>query len=272
MRERRWVFSEDKAVALNGYFNEKDDASMEALPAVVVLPGGGYLGISEPEGAPVARWFAENGFRAFVLEYTTAYGEFGKTGDMNPNVLFPGPAYDLASALMTIRENAKEWNIEPERIALCGFSAGGHLVSYFANNWVKLAAECGVEARVLRPNASILCYGATDLTRDPETFMEKQMYTAVFGTDNPAEEERVALSARFNVNINTPPTFLWHSAADTAVPATDSISLAAALAREHVHYALHVFDKGAHADGLSEGMPAQIWPQLAVRFLGRYMR
>ena len=272
MTERRWVFSEDKKVALNGYFGDTG-SSTEPMPAVVVLPGGGYIGIAEPEGAPVARWFAQNGFHAFVMEYSTAYGEFGRTeGEMNPNALFPGPAYDLASALVMIRENAKEWNIDENRIALCGFSAGGHLAAYFGNNWIELAKDCEVPARMLKPNADILCYAATDMTRDASSFMEKQMYTAIFGTDSPSEDERKALTPRYNVNVNTPPTFMWHSAADTAVPAVDSMTFAAALANERIHYALHIFDKGAHADALSEGLPAQIWPQLAVRFLNRYMR
>ncbi len=272
MTERRWVFSEDSKVALNGYF-EEDTAASEPMPAIVILPGGGYIAISETEGEPVARWFAANGFRAFVMEYSTAYGEFGKTdGEMNPNVQFPGPAYDLASALVLIRENAAEWNIDENRIALCGFSAGGHLAAYFANNWVELAKGCEVPARMIKPNAVILGYAATDLTRQAGSFMEKQMHTAIFGTDSPSEEERRELTPRFNVNVNTPPTFLWHAATDTSVPAMDSMTMAAALAQEHIHYALHIFDRGMHADAMAEGMPAQIWPQLAVRFLNRYMR
>lgn len=266
MTEKTWSLN---SALLRGFY-EEDENSMAAKPAVVVLPGGGYLAISETEGAPVAKWFAQNGFRAFVLEYSTAYESFGQTGEMNPDAVFPGPACDVARALFKIRESCREWSIDPQRIALCGFSAGGHLAAYYGNNWVDLAERLELPARQIKPNASILCYAASDMTRRGGD-LDREMLRAITGAITPTPEVLAALTPKLNVNINTPPTFLWHAANDAVVPATDSISLAAALAGEGVRYELHVFDRGVHATGLSEGMPAEIWPGLAAKFMRRYM-
>lgn len=266
MTEKTWRLEN---AFLNGYFSE-DEHSMAAKPAVVVLPGGGYLALSETEGAPVAKWFAENGFRAFVLEYSTAYESFGQTGEMNPNAVFPGPACDVGRALAFIREHSREWGIDPSRIALCGFSAGGHLAAYYGNNWVNVAEILGLPARQIKPNASILSYAASDMTRRGGD-LDREMLRAITGSGDPSSEALEALTPKLNININTPPTFLWHAANDAVVPAMDSISLAAALASEGVRYELHVFDRGVHATGLSEGMPAELWPGLATKFLRRYM-
>lgn len=247
------------------------------LPAMIVLPGGAYIACAPNEGEPIARFFAERGFAAFVLKYSTMYENFApaRGEPVNKNVHFPGPLLDLGRAVLTIRERAGEWGVSREKIALCGFSAGGHLAASYITGWngAELAV-LGVPPEKLRPSAAVLCYPVTDfgiLLSQRAREAAQMVYQALFGTSEPALEQLALRSPARHVTDSTPPTFIWHTADDDRVPVQNSLVMASALERAGVPFELHVFDHGPHAADLSCGLPAEVWPDLAERFLKRIL-
>ena len=268
------LWPEDEKVTLTAYPAEKDGA-----PAVLILPGGGYVAISQGEGEPVAEYFASRGFGAFVLDYSTIYTDFSfqKDAPSNPRAAWPGPLLDLAQAMCILHSEAQSFGIDREKIILCGFSAGGHLAASFGNAWSspELASRLGVKPETLRPAAQILSYALTDYTRpnatDEGNPLSRLVMTAVFGTTRPRPEQTRARSPYTGVNADTPPTFLWHTADDSMVDVTDSQKMAQALLDAGIPCELHIFDHGPHAAALSKGLPAEIWPELAIAFLKRHL-
>jgi len=239
----------DELPALTPYW------SHAAAPAgaVVVCPGGGYSIRAEHEGAPVARWLNRLGIAAFVLDYRVAPHRH------------PVPLNDAKRAIRTVRANADRWNIRCEAVGILGFSAGGHLAATAATQWDEGNPEHDdlVERTGCRPDLAILCYPVI-------SFMQVThvgSMTNLLG-ESPTLQERRAQSAELNVTAQTPPTFLWHTAADEGVDVEHSLLFAAALRRHGVPFALHVFPFGAHGLGLAPDHPdAAIWPELCARFL-----
>ncbi|MBQ7916647.1 MAG: alpha/beta hydrolase [Firmicutes bacterium] len=220
---------------LVAYLQEKMPADPEdyRLPAVVVYPGGGYMHLSPREAEPVAMEFASKGYQVFVLYYS-----------LHPR-RFPAPLLDGAKALNLIREHAQEWSVDPDKIAVCGFSAGGHAAALISCLWNDpVIAEAGLSNELAKPNASILCYPV--ITSIPGKCHEGS-FQALLGENVDAKRGEMALETR--VSELNPPTFLWHTAADQAVPVISSLLMAQALSEHKVPFELHVFPKGHH--GLS---------------------
>ncbi|MBR5572600.1 MAG: alpha/beta hydrolase [Oscillospiraceae bacterium] len=257
----------------------------EALPAVVICPGGAYMFCSmENEGDAVAMQFAAAGYQVFILEYTVG----SACGDNDPR--HPAQLLDLGKALLTIRENAAAWHVDPERIALIGFSAGANLCGNMAVQWHTplLSEHFGVPATHFRPMAVILGYPITDFTLQMEynaTLPPNPLLMAgdetFFGTRRPKQEKRDAVSPCLHVGENTPPIFLFHAASDCLVPAMHSLKMAMALAEKGIPYELHVFQNGGHGfgPGIGEGVSpyradqyraCHAWVDLATRWLLHY--
>lgn len=249
--------------------------SAAGLPAILVIPGGAYIACAPSEGEPVARFFAERGFAAFVLKYSTMYEGFApaRGEPVNKNVRFPGPLLDLGRAVLAIRERAEGWGVDGGKVALCGFSAGGHLAASYITGWNgPELAVLGVPPEQLRPSAAVLCYPVTDfgILRSQQAGEAILMvYQAIFGTSEPSPEQLALRSPARHVTDSAPPTFIWHTADDDRVPVQNSVVMADALERAGVPFELHIFDHGPHAAALSRGLPAEVWPDLAERFLKR---
>lgn len=207
-------------------------------PAVLVLPGGGYVQIAPHEGAPVARWLNSIGLAAFVLRYRVA------------PCRHPAPLMDAQRAMLQIRAGAEVWGVDPARVAALGFSAGGHLAATLATADAELARLPGEEAGSSRPDALVLCYPV--ISFGPHR--HDGSLRALLGDDPPASEA-AALSAELRVGPTTPPTFLWHTADDEAVPVENSLLFASALRAHRVSFALHVFPHGRHGLGLADELP-----------------
>jgi len=256
-------------------------------PTVIVCPGGAYLGTSDREAEPVALRFNSKGYHAFVLRYTTFYRDGfnfaqGLSPEGNERAKFPQPLLDLAATIALVRKNAEEWNVDPDRIIVTGFSAGGHLAASLGVHWHEsfLAEQLSMENEQFKPNALILGYPVLDYTLMKEE-TEKEIdemklglwnisNQAVFGKSDPTWEELEERSTVKHVTSSTPPTFLWHTADDDLVYAQNSLRFAIALAKEKIPYELHVFENGVHGlslcDETTAGHETHINPDCAVWF------
>ena len=237
-------------------------------PMVIVVPGGAYAYCSPREAEAIALKFLAEGIHAAVLRYSVA-----------PN-RYPVSALELAWSLQYCRAHAKEWHVQPDSISVCGFSAGGHLAGTLGTLWQEQ-----VFAQVLgsgvswRPNSQILCYPVLTLG---EFAHEGSRYNLLGEKDDPANQldKTEALSLETRVSDKTPPTFLWHTAEDGAVPVENSLMYAAACRRNNVPFELHIFERGGHGlstcEEITSNGPDQIvpdntaWMPLAIRFVKRH--
>ncbi len=213
-------------------------------PAVVVCPGGGYTNLAmDHEGKQIAEWLNARGIAAFVLKYR-----------LGPRYHHPAMLNDVQQALRTVRSRAKEFGIASDRIGVWGFSAGGHLASTAATHF---ATVDGVNSR---PDFAILSYPVLTLT--DEQYVHKGSRKNLLG-ETPDPELVRQLSNEFQVTPQTPPTFLFHTNADTGVPPENSILFYMALRKAGVPAEMHIFEKGAHGLGLAQkDAAAKMWPAL----------
>jgi acetyl esterase/lipase len=216
--------------------------------AVVVCPGGGYGGLAmDHEGKQPAEWLNHQGIAAFVLKYRVA------------PYRHPAPLQDAQRALRTVRARAKEWNLDPHRIGIWGFSAGGHLAStagtHFDNG--KTDADDAIEQVSCRPDFLVLCYPVIAMT-GPTT--HKGSRHNLLG-DEPDPKLVESLSNDTQVTAQTPPTFLFHTDADNGVVPENSVLFYLALRKAGVPAELHIYEKGPHGVGLALNDPVlSSWP------------
>lgn len=225
----------------------------ESNSCILILPGGGYGGVSHREWEPVAAWVNSMGISAFVLDYTVG------------RKIYPKPQAQGLFAIRTMRKRAGEFKIDPDRIGVIGFSAGGHLAASLSNgfgreDWL-LDPEGELEGISARPDLSILSYPV--ITSGP--FQHKGSFTNLLG-EEASEKEREALSMEKCVHERTPPTFLWHTVEDVAVPVENSYLYAMALNEKKVEHELHVFPKGIHGLSICRS-PGKFWENHARKWL-----
>lgn len=253
-------------------------------PAVVVCPGGAYLFCSDREAEPVALRFVAMGYHAFVLRYSVASANRpglpmgGFDAGAYPPSRRPGALRDLAKAVRTVKDRAADWKVDPDRIAVCGFSAGGHLCADYATHWhdAALLGHDGDSERH-RPAAAILGYPVTDYTSEAlrasrdDPFAAKlaeDNAVAFLGTKDPSRAVLEEASPVLHVDARTPPVFLWTTAEDALVPCTQTLRMATALAEARVPFELHIFENGGHglalADEASAGSRGEVRPDVAV--------
>ena len=221
--------------------------------AVIVCPGGGYSGRAPHEGEPIARRFNDHGLTSFVLDYRVA------------PYRHPWPLRDAQRALRWVRHHAAQWQLDPAKIAILGFSAGGHLAASATTHWDPgdPAASDPIDRHPCRPDAAVLCYAVTSF----EEFRHTVSIQNLLG-ENPPDELRRSLSNELQVTAETPPTFLWHTADDAGVPVENSLLFAAALRRCGVPFELHVYQSGPHGLGLApDDAHIASWAQLCGEWL-----
>jgi acetyl esterase/lipase len=217
---------------------------------VVICPGGGYGFLAmDHEGKQVAQWFNERGVAAFVLKYR-----------LGPRYHHPAPLQDAQRALRIVRSRAKEFGIEPTRVGIMGFSAGGHLASTAGTHFDdgKAGADDPVEKVSCRPDFMVLCYPVITLEEGP--FVHKGSRKNLLG-DNPDPKLIEELSNQKQVTDKTPPTFLFHTNADGGVLPENSVEFYLALRKAKVPAELHIYEKGGHGVGLAPKDPILgSWP------------
>jgi acetyl esterase/lipase len=222
--------------------------------AVIVCPGGGYGFLAlDHEGAQVADWLNARGVAAFVLRSRVA------VKDKRPAPLHPAPMLDVQRALRTVRSRAAEYGVRPDRIGVWGFSAGGHLASTAATHFDAGKGESAdpIERVGCRPDFAILAYPV--ITLDAGTTHSGSRRNLLGPTPDAALVE--LLSNDKQVTKETPPTFLFHTDEDKAVPPMNSILYYSALKKHGVPAELHIYERGRHGLGLATADPVlSTWP------------
>lgn len=227
-----------------------------ATACVLVCPGGGYGTLAyDHEGQQVARWLNSIGVTAAVLKYR-----------LGPKYRHPIPLQDAQRGLRWLRHHAQDLKIDPGRLGIMGFSAGGHLASTVSTHFDsgQAAAEDPVERYSSRPDFAILAYPVISF-RSP--FTHRGSVRNLLG-DQPEPAVVESLSTETRVTEETPPTFLFHTGADVAVPVQNSLVYYAALVEKGVPAELHVYQRGPHGVGLAPGSPVlSTWKKLLENWL-----
>ncbi|MDR0348699.1 MAG: alpha/beta hydrolase [Tannerella sp.] len=224
MDENHWI-TNVSSPELTVYLPDKNISGK----GIVICPGGGYAGLaSHHEGTLFAQWLNEQGIAAFILKYRM------------PNQHREVPLDDAQQALRSVREHAEEYQIQPDKIGIAGFSAGGHLASTASTHFA-------FEGTSTRPDFSILFYPV--ITMDRATHGGSRLN--LLG-DTPSSTDIYTFSNEKQVNTNTPPTILLLSDDDKVVMPENSISYYQALKANNIEAALYIFPEGGHGWGLDE--------------------
>ena len=269
--ETKYLIDGRKDIRLTSYIlDDSPEIGVKTRGGVLVCPGGGYFNCSDREAEPIAMRFAAMGYHAFVLRYSvyTKNGEapfpqLGKSLPLQKETAHPAPVLDIGRAVLYIKSRAAEWNLNPDMLAICGFSAGGHNCAMYSVYWNKplLCDALSAKPADLKVATAILGYPLTDYVYMKEWVdseaspMDKMFFTdsnrAFLGMEisDVSDELWEEVSPARLVTKDTIPAFIWGTSEDTLVPAAHSALYSAALAKAHVPYEIHTFEKGAH--GLS---------------------
>ncbi len=224
--------------------------------AVLICPGGGYQGLAvDHEGKQIARWLNSNGVAGVILRYR-----------LGPRYHHPAPLQDAQRAMRLVRSRAADWKIDPKRVGIIGFSAGGHLASTASTHFDAGNPEASdpIERQSCRPDFAILCYPVITMT---EPWMHKDSRQKLLG-DTPDPRLAENLSNDKQVTDQTPPTFLFHTSDDAGVPVQNSVYYYLALRKAGVPAEMHLFEHGRHGVGLAPNDPVlSQWSRLCEAWL-----
>lgn len=265
--DTKWSESNDDAYAELFLLKPVSEIDVNVkYPCVIICPGGGYEFTSSREATQIALRYASQGFSAVVLRYSVAPHKF------------PTQLCEISILTTFLRRNAQEFNLDINKIAVCGFSAGGHLAASLACLWnlPMLEQKLAIEKGENKPNAAVLCYPVITSGE----FAHKGSFAKLLG-ETPRDDDLKILSLENSVSSNTPPTFIWHTANDASVPVENSLLLAMQLKKHNVPWELHVWPNGMHGLGLADKTTSTFenyhiphiakWLEMSVRFLEENM-
>jgi acetyl esterase/lipase len=225
--------------------------------AVLICPGGGYSALAfDHEGNAIAKWLNDNGIAGIILKYRLPSDQIMKDKST-------GPLQDAQEAMRVIRRNASNWKIDPAKVGVIGFSAGGHLASTLSTHYAEKVYEVKDNSSA-RPDFSLLIYPVVSFDT---TITHRGSRNNLIGIKPDARlVER--FSNELQITAGTPPAFLVHSADDKAVPVMNSIGYFKGLQKNNIPAELHVYQKGGHGYGLGTGRGTESsWPDLCIRWL-----
>lgn len=234
--------------------------------AILVIPGGGYIGLCDDrEGEPIALEFVQKGLAAFVLHYSV--GEYAK---------FPRPLIEASLAMKHIKDNAEEYNINPDRVFVTGFSAGGHLTVSLGTMWhiKEIYDEIDMPFGYNKPLGILPIYPV--VSANVPTHMRS--FQNITGNENPTKEELLKYSLDERVDEKSAPAFICHTSTDKVVSVFNSLCLANAYARQNIPFELHVFKEAPHGVALGNKITeyensawvnpsCEMWTTLAVMWM-----
>ena len=222
--------------------------------AVIVCPGGSYSGLaSAHEGSAVAEAFNKIGVTAFVLKYRLPSDEIMKDKSI-------GPLQDAQRAILLVRKNAAEWGIDPHKIGIIGFSAGGHLASTAGTHFDKPVIE--TNGGSVRPDFMMLIYPVISFGEQAHVGSRENLIGKT-----PTAAQVDLYSNEKQITANTPPTFLIHAEDDKTVPVQNSLLFYDALLKNGVKAEMHLFQEGGHGFGLNNSKNKGKWFDWAASWL-----
>ena len=255
---------EGDKVTLTTYISyDHAELKMPPRPAILVIPGGGYTWCSEREAEPIAKVFFAAGFNCFILRYS-----------VGADAVAPRPLVEASRAIVHIRENAEKYNVNPDRVFVVGFSAGGHLAASIGTLWHEDFAKAypDMPAGMNRPTGMLLSYPV--ITSGP--FAHRGSFDNILGERKDDEDARRELSLEYRVTEKTVPCFIWSTRPDRTVPIQNSILFAEALANAGVPFEMHVYPMGWHGTSLATppvgvDFPAiSAWSADALRWMNSF--
>ena len=214
------------------------EIKIDSRPLVLICPGGAYAYTSPREGEAFAMQFLAMGYHAAVLKYSCA------------PAVFPTSLTELASAMILIRQHAREWHVDPDKIIVLGCSAGGHLAASLATLWDEdfLAEALKLEKsdhKLLKPDGLILCYPVITSGE----FAHRGSFENLLGEREKELGDELSLETR--VSGKVPPVFIWHTYTDGSVPVENSLLFVNALRKAGVSTEFHMYPCGGHGLGLA---------------------
>ena len=261
-------------------------------PGLIICPGGAYMIHATRESEPVAIEFMEKGFQCFVLYYTVGLDREHPEREINREARYPRQALQLMEAMHLIRENAGQWQIDPEQIFVLGFSAGGHVAASLGVRWQdrQLTGQLSFVPREgeLRPAGVVLAYPMLRL--NSQDFLNRQgseesrrqaalLNRILFGREEPSREQEESVKLRRFISPQAAPFFIWNSADDPVVDGGGALDFVRDCLENQVPCEYHLFGRGGHGLSLNNRLTAleqeeidpavSSWRDLAVSWMER---
>nr|WP_027711959.1 pectin acetylesterase PaeX [Dickeya chrysanthemi] len=223
--------------------------------ALLITPGGSYQRVVlDKEGSDLAPYFTQQGYTLFVMTYRMPADGHQEGAD--------APLADAQRAIRTLRSHAAQWRIDPQRIGIMGFSAGGHVAASLGTRFAQTVypAQDEIDHVSARPDFMVLMYPVISMQ---ENIAHAGSRKALMGS-HPSEAQIERYSAEKQVSAQTPPTFLVHAIDDPSVSVDNSLVMLSALRENKIPAEIHLFEQGKHGFGIrgTVGLPAAAWPQL----------
>ncbi len=211
---------------------------MPKRPTMLICPGGAYRFTSDREAEPIALFYLSKGYNCCILRYSCAPARF------------PVQLAEAGKALLMIKDNAEEWRVDPKKIFVCGFSAGGHLAASLGVFWDSpfLSDILGVESNKLKFASLVLSYPVISQNIERQLGGSVDSFKNLLGEDEKFENEKALqfLCLENQVSETTPPTFIWHTYEDASVPVETTLMFGMALRKHNVPMEMHIYEHGRH--------------------------